>query len=84
MTIDWHAAKKESGGIGKEFDRPIDDHNDITIVVDELPYDAGFDPYNKLIDRVSSDNRKRVDIEGLVENAPLDLPFAAHRAGADR
>lgn len=32
----------------------------LTVVVEELPYEAGFDPYNKLIDRVSSDNRKRV------------------------
>ena len=35
----------------------------ITVVVDELPYDAGIDPLNKLIDRVSSDNRKRVSLE---------------------
>ena len=34
-----------------------------TIVVDGKPYDAGIDPYNKLIDRVSSDNRKRVTVE---------------------
>ena len=34
----------------------------VTVVVDELPYEAGFDPYNKLIDRVSSDNRKRVSL----------------------
>lgn len=34
----------------------------LTVVVDELPFDAGFDPYNKLIDRVSSDNRKRVSL----------------------
>ena len=32
----------------------------VTVVIDELPYEAGFDPYNKLIDRVSSDNRRRV------------------------
>ena len=36
----------------------------ITVVVDAAPYEAGFDPYNKLIDRVSADNRKRVDLEG--------------------
>ena len=36
----------------------------VTVVVDELPYDAGIDPLNKLIDRVSSDNRKRVTVEG--------------------
>jgi len=35
----------------------------ITVVVDGLPYEAGLDPYNKLIDRVSSDNRKRVTLQ---------------------
>ena len=34
----------------------------ITVTVDEAPYEAGFDPYNKLIDRVSSDNRRRVTL----------------------
>ena len=34
----------------------------ITVVVDEAPYEAGLDPYNKLIDRVSDDNRKRVSL----------------------
>ncbi|MCR6662563.1 MAG: ABC transporter permease subunit [Luteimonas sp.] len=34
----------------------------ITVTVDELPHEAGFDPYNKLIDRVSGDNRKRVSM----------------------
>ncbi len=33
-----------------------------TLVVDELPHEVGFDPYNKLIDRVSDDNRKRVTV----------------------
>jgi len=37
---------------------------ELKFTVDELPYDAGIDPYNKLIDRVSSDNRKRVGLEG--------------------
>lgn len=32
----------------------------VTVTVDEAPYEAGFDPYNKLIDRVSDDNRMRV------------------------
>lgn len=36
----------------------------LTVVVDALPYEAGFDPYNKLIDRVSSDNRKRISWQG--------------------
>ncbi|MBN8214964.1 MAG: ABC transporter permease subunit [Xanthomonadales bacterium] len=34
----------------------------LTVVVDAEPYEAGFDPYNKLIDRVSLDNRKRVSL----------------------
>jgi len=37
-------------------------HPKLTVVVDTLPYEAGFDPYNKLIDRVSADNRKRVSL----------------------
>ncbi|WP_329837023.1 ABC transporter permease/M1 family aminopeptidase [Stenotrophomonas geniculata] len=32
----------------------------ITVTVDEKPDEAGFDPYNKLIDRVSDDNRRKV------------------------
>ena len=35
----------------------------VTVVVDGAPYEAGFDPYNKLIDRVSSDNRRKVTRE---------------------
>ena len=31
-----------------------------TLTVDERPYEAGFDPYNKLVDRVSQDNRRRI------------------------
>jgi len=34
----------------------------ITLVVDQLPTQAGFDPNNKLIDRVSVDNRKKVSL----------------------
>jgi ABC-type transport system involved in multi-copper enzyme maturation permease subunit len=33
----------------------------IRVTVDEMPYDVGFDPYNKLIDRMPDDNRKTVD-----------------------
>jgi ABC-2 type transport system permease protein len=36
----------------------------LTVTVDSLPTEAGFDPNNKLIDRVSSDNRKSVSIDG--------------------
>jgi len=35
----------------------------VTLVVDGEPFEAGFDPYNKLIDRNSTDNRKRVALE---------------------
>ena len=35
----------------------------LTITVKEKPYEAGVDPYNKLIDRVSSDNRKQISLE---------------------
>jgi len=37
-------------------------HPKLTVAVDAQPYEAGFDPYNKLIDRVSTDNRKRVSL----------------------
>ncbi len=37
----------------------------IHVVVDEKPYEAGIDPYNKLIDRVPSDNRQRVTLSGV-------------------
>jgi aminopeptidase N len=34
----------------------------ITVTVDEKPDSVGFDPYNKLIDNVASDNRKSVTL----------------------
>ncbi|MBZ9652140.1 M1 family aminopeptidase [Psychroflexus montanilacus] len=37
--------------------------NEFTIVVDELPVEAGIDPYNKLIDTNSGDNRMEVKVE---------------------
>jgi len=37
--------------------------NTIELVVDEEPYEAGIDPYNKLVDRSSEDNRKRVTVQ---------------------
>ena len=33
--------------------------NKYTITVDELPVEVGIDPYNKLIDRNSEDNRRK-------------------------
>ena len=40
-----------------------------TVTVDALPYEVGFDPYNKLIDRLPDDNRKAVKL-GDVSTAP--------------
>jgi ABC-2 type transport system permease protein len=35
----------------------------VTVTVKEQPFDVGVDPYNKMIDRVSKDNRKEIAIE---------------------
>ncbi|WP_308601279.1 M1 family aminopeptidase [Massilia sp. Dwa41.01b] len=35
----------------------------VTITVKEQPFDVGVDPYNKMIDRVSRDNRKEVTVD---------------------
>lgn len=35
----------------------------VTVTVKEQPFEVGVDPYNKMIDRVSRDNRKEVSIE---------------------
>jgi len=40
-----------------------DGDSTINITVDSKPYEAGIDPYNKLIDRVSADNRMRVTVQ---------------------
>ena len=40
-----------------------DGDSTIMVTVDSEPYEAGIDPMNKLIDRVSEDNRKRVDLK---------------------
>jgi ABC-2 type transport system permease protein len=38
----------------------VDGDSTITVTVDGEPYEAGIDPYNKLVDRVSDDNRIKV------------------------
>ncbi len=94
LTLDLHAEKKYTDGIGKESDGKIDLPIDIgvfakaadgkeahqkvlylekreikdgdstlTLTVDGEPYEAGIDPYNKLVDRNSNDNRKKVTLE---------------------
>ena len=40
-----------------------DGDSTITVTVDSEPYEAGIDPYNKLIDRVSEDNRMHVTLQ---------------------
>lgn len=40
-----------------------DGDSTITVTVDGAPYEAGIDPYNKLVDRVSDDNRMRVTMQ---------------------
>jgi hypothetical protein len=35
----------------------------VTVTVKEQPFDVGVDPYNKMIDRVSRDNRKEVSLD---------------------
>ncbi len=61
-----------AGASGKERDEKVlylERHRittsdpEITVEVDGVPTDAGFDPYNKLIDRVSQDNRRKVMFE---------------------
>lgn len=39
------------------------DNPTLTVTVREQPFEVGVDPYNKMIDRVSRDNRKEVAIE---------------------
>jgi ABC-type transport system involved in multi-copper enzyme maturation permease subunit len=43
--------------------RIADGDSTLTITVDGEPYEAGIDPYNKLVDRVSDDNRRRVTLQ---------------------
>jgi ABC-2 type transport system permease protein len=40
-----------------------DGNSTITVTVDGEPFEAGIDPYNKLVDRVADDNRMRVTIQ---------------------
>jgi ABC-2 type transport system permease protein len=35
-------------------------HNKVSIIVDEKPTEVGIDPYNKLIDSQSDDNRRKL------------------------
>lgn len=35
----------------------------IELILDQAPYEAGIDPCNKLVDRDSNDNRKKVTVQ---------------------
>ena len=35
----------------------------VTLTVKDKPFEVGVDPYNKMIDRVSNDNRKQISFE---------------------
>ncbi|QQQ02973.1 ABC transporter permease/M1 family aminopeptidase [Lysobacter enzymogenes] len=57
------------GASGKEEDEKVlylqrrrvtEGEFSVTAVVDQAPYEVGFDPYNKLIDRVPTDNRRKL------------------------
>ena len=39
-----------------------DGDSTVTVTVDDEPYEVGIDPYNKLVDRNSEDNRKKVTV----------------------
>ncbi|MCC6689645.1 MAG: hypothetical protein IT268_11410 [Saprospiraceae bacterium] len=64
---------KEKDGKAKNKDKILylqkvrfdDIHRDFTIVVDEEPTEVGIDPYNKLIDANSEDNRKSVSVSAV-------------------
>lgn len=69
------------GPSGKEGDEKVlylqrhritSENPSISVVVDQTPYEAGIDPYNKLIDRVPSDNRMRVSMEATEHEETSD------------
>ena len=40
-----------------------DGESTITVVVDGKPWQAGIDPFNELVDRVSDDNRTSITLQ---------------------
>lgn len=52
----FKGANDEEKPLYMKREKLVQEHNQFTIVVDELPTRAGIDPYNKLIDRISDDN----------------------------
>jgi len=66
IDIGVFAEKEDEKGKMKEVELYLKKHkiteinNTITIIVDEEPIEVGVDPYNKLIDTNSNDNRRRL------------------------
>jgi hypothetical protein len=62
-------AKAENGE--EEDEKPLylakypveDGDSTITVTVDGKPFEAGIDPFNELVDRVSDDNRAQVTVQ---------------------
>ncbi|MCW8807572.1 MAG: M1 family aminopeptidase, partial [Rhodanobacter sp.] len=67
IEIGVFAASPGKGQDGKPLylkkQRVPDGDSTITVTVDSKPFDAGIDPYNELIDRVSRDNRRPVTLQ---------------------
>ncbi|MES2296719.1 MAG: hypothetical protein V4582_06725 [Pseudomonadota bacterium] len=57
------AAERDEKVLKLEHRHITRDKQTIRFTVDEKPFEVGIDPYNKLIDRVSGDNRMRPVIE---------------------
>jgi hypothetical protein len=66
IDIGVFAAPADAGKDGKPLylqkQLVKDGDSTITVTVDSLPAQAGIDPYNELIDKVSSDNRRAVTL----------------------
>ena len=67
IEVGVFAASKGNGRDGKPLylEKRLlpDGDSTLTVVVDGKPASAGVDPYNELIDKVSSDNRRAVTVE---------------------
>ena len=67
IEVGVFAASKGDGRDGKPLylEKRLlpDGDSTLTVVVDDKPASAGVDPYNELIDKVSSDNRRTVTVE---------------------
>jgi ABC-2 type transport system permease protein len=66
IDIGVFAEEEDDEGNMKEIELYLKKHkiteinNRITIIVDKVPIEVGVDPYNKLIDTNSNDNRRRL------------------------